>query len=337
MPSLSVHGTGAVESTVERRAMVWIHLYQGNAVGRFGSLLQDVFGILALGALLNASDTSVQSELLPHWYQGLRVDNPMCETRVNAVAHFGFATPALALQALPKFTEVLCVPVGFRAATPSTVAAWERDGQVPRGMLDRIVQKMKQGEWRPVDTRKDVAVVHARRGDRADVGKLISPASLVDAMLNLATRKVGKVLLLTEPLHHEDLERFQPQPTTAREDAETILSAPLLIFVNGESSFTTMLSLLRDKPTIIVGGCLDERVRCDVVRPERGDVRIAAPLPELRGRPPAQLWMKRANRQHPLSLGPQWEPPNGSGGVWRHLWAAATSVSDLIPLVSAAK
>ena len=86
-----------------------------------------------------------------------------------------------------------------------------------------------------------------------------------------------------------------------------------------------MLSLLRSKPTVVVGACLDELVRCDVVRAERGDVRIATPLPELQGPPPEDLskdlWMKRGLRQHPNSLRPQWMLTNATGGVWKHLWA----------------
>lgn len=316
-----------------------IHLYSATARGRFGSVLKDIFGVLVLGELLNVSRVTMDAAMAPPWYRPLPHDAAATlwegSTYVERTAHFGFETPERAVEALPWFSDTLCIPTGFRVATPPVLAAWERDGRVPLGTLDRIVARMQFPT--PTFPSKQGAVVHARRGDRASVGRRLSPLPLVEAMMQLGRRATGSVRLLTEPLNHQDLDALHPQPKTLREDAEAMVFAPVLLFVNGESAFTTMLSLLRSKPTVVVGACLDELVRCDVVRPERGDVRLAIPLPELQARPPEDLyrdlWMKRGPRQHPQSLGPQWVHTNATGGVWKHLWAAAVSVPRVVEAV----
>ena len=320
-----------------------IHLYSATARGRFGSVLKDIFGVLVLGELLNVSHVTMDATMVPPWYRPLPHDASanVCEgsARIEHTAHFGFETPERAVEALPWFSDHLCIPTGFRVATPPVLAAWERDGRVPLDTLEGIVARMRFPKARfPM---KQGAVVHARRGDRASVGRRLSPLPLVKAMMDLGQRAMGTVRLLTEPLDHQDLDALHPQPKTVREDAEAMVFAPVLLFVNGESAFTTMLSLLRSKPTMVVGACLDELVRCDVVRPERGDVRIVTPLPDLQGRPPEDLskdlWMKRGVHQHPKSLGPQWVHTNTTGGVWKHLWAAAVSVPRLVEAVHAAQ
>jgi len=310
-----------------------LHLYKSTTFTRFGSHLTDVFGLFTLGLLLNATTLTIEPHLLPPWYQPLKqAESVQCETRVPSIAHFGFATPQLALQALPPFADCLRVPIGFRVATPSALNVWERDGLVPRGTMRSVLDRMRFAK--PKFKTKNAAVVHVRRGDRAPIGRLISPLPLVKAMLRLGERRVGASTLLTEPLNHEDLDALAPQPATVREDAEIMLHAPLLILVNGESAFSGMIALLRTKPTVVVGACLDERVRCNVLRP--GDERISVPAPPLSGDPPPQLWMPHAQHQHPLALTPEWVPPNGTGGVWRYHWTAAATAFDLASAVERA-